>query len=75
MSKEKHIEEAEIVVDLSGGRLAAQAYRKRIKQLQTELDKTKEIIENTKKCVANNPVYIYGPGQCMLEQALKEVKP
>ncbi len=37
MSKEKHIEEAEIVVDLSGGHLAAQAYRKRIKQLQAEL--------------------------------------
>jgi len=39
MSEEKYIEEAEIVVDLSGGHLAAQAYRKRIKQLQAELDK------------------------------------
>ncbi len=46
-----------------------------IKQLQAELATAKEIIENTKKCVANNPVYIYGPGQCMLEEALKEVKP
>ena len=45
-----------------------------IEQLQAELDTANEIIENTKKCVANNPVYIYGPGQCMLEEALKEVK-
>ncbi|KKM24260.1 hypothetical protein LCGC14_1606790, partial [marine sediment metagenome] len=43
MSEEKYIEEAEIVVDLSGGHLAAQAYRKRIKQLQAELDTAKMV--------------------------------
>ncbi len=36
-----NIEDADIVVDLSGGKLAAQEYRKRIKQLQAELNKAK----------------------------------
>ncbi len=59
VSKEKHIEEAEIVVDLSGGRLAAQAYRKRIKQLQADLDKYKDALAakfNAEMCEALKPL-------------------
>ena len=39
MSKTRNIEDADFVVDLSGGRLAAQKYRKRIAELQAKLDK------------------------------------
>lgn len=49
MSKEKHIEDADIVVDLSGGRLAAQEYRKRIADLQSALTKSEERIKKMSK--------------------------
>lgn len=39
MNEDKHIEEADIVIDLSGGRLAAQKYRERIADLQSQLAK------------------------------------
>lgn len=40
-----HIEDADIVVDISGGRLAAQQYRDRIDQLQAELAAEKKAVE------------------------------
>ena len=45
MSKEKHIEEADVVIDLSGGRLAAQAYRKRINEIIAQLATAKAEIK------------------------------
>ncbi len=46
-----YIEDADIVVDLSGGKLAGAAYRKRIKELKTT---DAEILE----AAAKNAVYI-----------------
>ena len=41
MSKQKNIEDADVVVDFRGGKDAAAKYRQRIKQLKAELDELK----------------------------------
>jgi len=41
---EEHIEDADVIADLSGGRLAVQAFRKRIADLQAENKRLREII-------------------------------
>lgn len=44
MDERKHIEDADIVVDISGGKLAAQTYRKRIAELKDQLATANEEI-------------------------------
>ena len=42
-----NIEDADVVVDLSGGRLLVQRFRERIKQLQAENDRLKKLLEGS----------------------------